>query len=124
MKAIACYQDSAHSNSIVSATGRQWRKPIATPPILSTSHYNCKFYSSCLCTHAQRIIPLTLVPIHLFIRQTVPLYIVLASVPALSCRLECVAYNRTLMSVLALQKVYKPKNSVCWIQTRDKKFMN
>ena len=39
------------------------------PPILSTNH--CDFYSTRLCAHARKTIPV--VPIHPFTRQILPL---------------------------------------------------
>ena len=60
-------------------------------------------------------------------------YSLLASVPALLCRLGRVSYNLSRVaynrSFGALTRVIKSvainqKNSVSWIQTQDKKFMN
>ena len=59
----------------------------------------------------------------------------LASVPALLCRLGRVSYNRVFGALMCciqsrlITRVTKSvaitqKNSVCWIRTRDKKFMN
>ena len=63
----------------------------------------------------------------------------LASVPALLCRLGRVSYNRAFGALMCciqsrlwhslITRVTKSvainqKNSVCWIRTQDKKFMN